>query len=377
MARAAPTHCRQARNRAFHSSRDDVRMSTGAFYLVKNLIPSEGLVVMWGPPKCGKSFWAFDLFMHIALGWEYRGLRVKGGPVFYCALEGQRGFTRRIEAYRRKHLKSKGAPFYLMSIPLDLIRDHKTLIASIREQCPAGVEPVAIVLDTLNRSLNGSESKDEDMAAYVRAADAIRAVFNCVVAIIHHCGVNVERPRGHTSLTGAADVQIAIKRDADKNVVATVEWSKDGPEDLEILSRLVEVDLGVDDDGDPINSLVIEPIGKPRASEVGKRSTKPPKANQAMLRALNKAILEVGERVTSNTIPRTIRVVSVDTWRRYAYQAGISPKNTEDSNRVAFDRAHRALINQDIVHAHNEYRWVLEPVAEQSSEQRGEHFPPF
>jgi hypothetical protein len=35
---------------------DDVLTSTTSFYLIKNLIPREGLVVVWGPPKCGKSF---------------------------------------------------------------------------------------------------------------------------------------------------------------------------------------------------------------------------------------------------------------------------------------------------------------------------------
>jgi hypothetical protein len=39
------------------------------------------------------------------------------------------------------------------------------------------------VLDTLNRSLAGSESDDEDMAAYVKAADAIREAFGCAVVI--------------------------------------------------------------------------------------------------------------------------------------------------------------------------------------------------
>ena len=50
-------------------------------YLVKRLIPQEGLVVIWGPPKCGKSFWTFDLTMHIAMGrLDYRGRRVKQTP---------------------------------------------------------------------------------------------------------------------------------------------------------------------------------------------------------------------------------------------------------------------------------------------------------
>ncbi len=37
---------------------DQIQLSTAPAYLVKGLIPRSGLVVIWGPPKCGKSFWA-------------------------------------------------------------------------------------------------------------------------------------------------------------------------------------------------------------------------------------------------------------------------------------------------------------------------------
>ena len=40
---------------------------------------------------------------------------------------------------------------------------------------------------------------DEDMAAYIQAADRLREKFACTVIIIHHCGINGDRPRGHTS----------------------------------------------------------------------------------------------------------------------------------------------------------------------------------
>jgi AAA domain len=53
----------------FHLTRFcDIAITEGVAYLVKDLIPTMGLVVVWGPPKCGKSFWMFDLAMHIALG---------------------------------------------------------------------------------------------------------------------------------------------------------------------------------------------------------------------------------------------------------------------------------------------------------------------
>ena len=81
--------------------------------------------------------------------------------------------------------------------PLPLSLTTGRSFASILAQCP---KPAAVAIDTLNRSLAGSESSDEDMAAYIRAADAIRDAFNCAVVIVHHCGHEGTRPRGHLSL---------------------------------------------------------------------------------------------------------------------------------------------------------------------------------
>src|SRR5262245_44738889 len=134
-----------------------------------------------------------------------------------------------------------------MPTRLDLVRDHTGLIASIQGQSET---PVLVLLDTLNRSLRGSESSDEDMTAYVRAADAIREAFECAVLIVHHCGVDANRPRGHTSLTGTADAQLAVKRDAANNVIVTVEHMKDGAEGAIVVSRLERVEIGTDEDGD-------------------------------------------------------------------------------------------------------------------------------
>jgi hypothetical protein len=58
---------------------DDITLGTGRRYLVKGLIPREGLTVIWGAPKSGKSFWTFDMVMHVALDWEYRvGVYIMG-----------------------------------------------------------------------------------------------------------------------------------------------------------------------------------------------------------------------------------------------------------------------------------------------------------
>jgi AAA domain len=240
---------------------DEIKLSTVPNYLIKGIIPRTGLVVIWGPPKCGKSFWTFDLMMYAALGRPYRGRRVQQGAVVYLALEGGYGFQARVEAWRRRHLADHRdpVPFYLLDVPVDLIADHQRLIAAIKAQFGSQIIPAAVVIDTLNRALIGDENKSDDMAKFIRASDMIRQAFGCVVPIVHHCGVAGGRPRGHTSLSGADDAQIAIERDKADNIIAKIEHMKDGEAGATIVSRLDRVELGDDDDGDPISSCVIVP----------------------------------------------------------------------------------------------------------------------
>jgi AAA domain len=233
-----------------------IKLGTNRRYLVKGVVPFPGLTVIWGPPKSGKSFWTLDLTMHVALGREYRGKRVHQGPIVYCCFEGQSGVSGRVEAFRQRFLAedAERVPFFLQPAPMDLIKEHQELIAAIRA---LESSPVAVVLDTLNRSLNGSENSDEDMGAYIKATDAIRDAFNSSVLVVHHCGVNDSRPRGHTSLTGAADARLAVTRDAAKNILVDVEFMKDGEGSERIVSALESVEVGKDEDGDIITSCVV------------------------------------------------------------------------------------------------------------------------
>jgi AAA domain-containing protein/bifunctional DNA primase/polymerase-like protein len=228
-------------------------------YLVDELIPITGLVDIWGKAKCFKNFWTLDLMLHVAMGWEYRDRRVRQGTVIYCAFEGGHGYKKRCEAQRRYYKIADDAdvPLYVMSGQASLVKDHKLLIADIRAQLGT-TTPVAVVLDTLNRSIDGSESKDTDMGAYVSAAGAIRDAFGCVVIIVHHCGLDETRPRGHTSLPGAVDAQLAVTREG-MSATVTVEMMRDGPEDTIVGSVLESIDVGEDEAGKVLTSLVVVP----------------------------------------------------------------------------------------------------------------------
>ena len=329
--------------------------------MVKGLIPRTGLTVIWGPPKSGKSFWTFDLAMHVALGWDYRGLRVQQGSVVYCAFEGQNGIKGRVEAFRLRHLAehAEGVPFYLQPGILDLVNDYRGLIAAI-SLALGDTKPAAVVLDTLNRSLRGSENSDEDMSAYIGAADAIREAFDCAVLIVHHCGVNDSRPRGHTSLTGAVDAQLAVKRDANGNIIVTVEWMKDGEgEGDTIASRLEVVEVGTDEDGEAITSCIVVP------SEItATATTKPirlPNAAKIARDCLKDVLARDGKVPPINAhIPNDTPTVSETAWRADCYARGISKGTTPRAREMAFARAAQSLQARGMIGRWDGECWIIQ-----------------
>lgn len=331
----------------------ELQLSTAARYLVKGIIPNVGLVVVWGEAKCGKSFKVFDMVAHVAAGWEYRGRRVKQRQVVYFALEGQEGFVARVEAFRKTHQISN-IPFYLSADRLVLPQDGAAVVASVRQQFP-DVKPGVVVLDTLNRSISGSENDPSDMGQYVRAADMIREAFNCVVIVIHHCGVEGSRPRGHTSLTGAADTQIAVKRDEAGNIVATVEFMKDGPQGETIVSSLEQIAVGKDDDGDVITSCVVRP------AEASKAGAKPrvTGATAVALRILQDTIIEEGGVPPANThIPPNARTIPEKTWRENCYARMSQDDTTQTSRQKAFVRASNSLQDKKLIGKYGDHVWL-------------------
>lgn len=331
----------------------DIHLGAAARYLVKGLIPNTGLVVVWGPPKCGKSFWVFDLVAHIAAGWQYRGRRVKQCPVVYFAFEGQEGFRARVEAFRQRNTIAD-MPFYLSADRVTLPADGPAVVAAIRTEF-TDVKPGVVVLDTLNRSIAGSENDPSDMGAYVKAADAIREAFDCVVVVIHHCGVEGARPRGHTSLTGAADAQIAVKRDESDRVIAMVEFMKDGPQGDSIVSELEQMTVGADEDGEEITSCVVRPCDGSAASRQTRATGQPAIA----LDILRELIVDIGTVPPSSAkIPVGTRTTTEETWRAGCYAKMFTEDRSQTAKQKAFVRAAKRLQDLQLIGKWGDHVWL-------------------
>jgi AAA domain len=261
-------------------------------YLVDELLPSRGIVVIWGAHKSFKSFVTLDIMFHVARGKEYHDRAVQQGTIAYCAFEGGHGYRKRIEALRRHHKlpEDERTPIFVMAGSANLIEDHRLLVNEIRDQLGA-VVPIAVVLDTLNKSLHGSESKDVDMGKYIAAAEAIREAFNCLVIIVHHSGWDATRLRGHSSLPGAVDAEISVRREAEMATV-TVELMRDGPEGQQIILKSKKTEVGYGANGELLTSLVFIPHDGTEEAVIRKEDW--PDALREIRKALVDAILTSG-----------------------------------------------------------------------------------
>ena len=321
-------------------------------YLIDELMPLRGIVLIWGKRKCLKSFLTYDLCFHVAHYHEYRGRGLLQGAVVYCAFEGAHGYKKRTEAIRRHHKIPDDTDVSLYLVPgrANMIKEYPLLISAVREQLHGEV-PRVVVLDTLNKSLVGSENKDVDMAAYVVAAEALRDAFDCVVIVIHHCGYDELHPRGHTSLAGAVDAEFEVAREGMLVTLKNVTM-RDGPEGFEIRSAAEIVEVGEDISGKVITSLVIVPTDAP-VTMTRKKGGRPNIGGPTLTDTLRMALADRGGMFQPATEKAAAHAVREEEVRRRfdsAYPAGeTTPEKIKEATDTAYRRAlHTACAEQKI-----------------------------
>lgn len=215
-------------------------------WLVRDVLPRGGLAVAYGEPGCGKTFLVLDLAAAIAQGEPWLGKRTKRGGVVYVACEGTlRG---RVEAYLVNNALDPRAVDFLRIVPhavnlLDPRADTVPLIEAAHQFADEAGPVALIVVDTLNRAMpGGNENAAEDMGALISNAKRIQEATGAAVLFVHHSGKDSSKgSRGHSSLKGAADLEIEIKADELGQRCATVVKAKDGTGGAQIHFRLVPV----------------------------------------------------------------------------------------------------------------------------------------
>jgi hypothetical protein len=120
------------------------------------------------------------------------------------------------------------------------------------------------------------------MTAYVRAAEAIRTAFGCVVIVVHHRGYDDSHARGHTSLAAAVDAELSITRAPGTPLCeVTVKHMREGPEDTKVVSKAKMIPLDPDRNGRPRSSIVLTETDEAIDPTAGKGG-RPDEAAQVM-----------------------------------------------------------------------------------------------
>jgi AAA domain len=292
--------------------------------------------------------------LHVSLGRSYRDYAVRQGVVVYCAFEGGHGYKGRIEALRRYYKigDEVDVPLYVMPGQVDLISDGKALTEEFSFQL-GDRTPAVVVLDTLNRSLSGSESSDKDMTLYVKAAEAVRKAFGCVCIIVHHCGYDDTHARGHTSLPAAVDAELSVVRDVQSPLLLVqVKQMRDGPEGMVVRSRAKMVPLDPDQNGKPRSSIVIIPEDGSEIIAPARQGGRPDTATPALVEALHAALDAKGEHfVPDGRLPlqaveqQHVREIF---YRRYV-DAEADGEKSGEAQRKAFKRGVENAVAKGVV----------------------------
>jgi hypothetical protein len=143
--------------------------------------------------------------------------------------------------------------------------DRVGLVEAVRE---AGAAGGVLVIDTLAQACPGfDENTGRDMGDAIAALNELQAALGGLVLVLHHSGKDASRGmRGHSSLLAALDVSLGTLRDGDRRSWY-LEKSKDDDDNVEHAFRLRAVPVGLNADGEPVTSCVIQPDeapGKPR-----------------------------------------------------------------------------------------------------------------
>ncbi|KEQ53386.1 AAA family ATPase [Sphingobium chlorophenolicum] len=300
--------------------------------VIKGVMPGEGIVVDYGQSGGGKSLLTFDMGTHIAEGRDWWGYRTKQRPVLYLALEGAAGFRKRVAAWETANGRDLPTGMGIAFDPFDLTKPDD--IAALAAECPPNV---VIFIDTLNRASGGAdENSPLGMGQIVAGASALQRLTNGLVVLIAHPGKDPTRGlRGHNSLFAAADAVIFVNRNGDRRSWK-LEKSKDGEDGIEHGFSLRVVNLGTDEDGDPITSCVVSPEG----GISPQWASKPLAPNKHMgMKTFREAAGEHG------IVDDDGNFVGVhkDAWRPVFYRN--STGDNEDSKRKAFNRARTDLVS--------------------------------
>src|SRR5262249_1841847 len=128
----------------------------------------------------------------------------------------------------------------------------------------------------------------------------------------------------------------------DENIITvTVEMMRDGPEETVVISEVMVIEVGQDQNGKPLTSLVVIPTDTP--ATVAAKQAKLPTSQRVFYQAMREALKTNGETSQPDVFAAPIQAVNQEAVRTRFYESyateGETPQKQQDARQKAFRRA--------------------------------------
>jgi hypothetical protein len=264
-------------------------------YVVQDLIPLDGDVIIYAPWGHLKSFVALDLAFSIATACKALGLFhvPEAGPVIYFAAEG---FTSMVKKRATAWEIAHGYEPYGVENNIYFVDDVLTTTDDSRieqdihdvEELLEGRKCKVFIIDTMNRALNGQDEDKAHVAAkYLNIAKMARKRIGGTSLTIAHAGKDLDRGiRGSSAWGAGFDTIILIDRHekdettGDHMISFTIAKQKDDEDGQRyyLRSRLISTP-----DGD---SLVLDPMEQEEGSVILRKTSRMATTDEDVISAI-------------------------------------------------------------------------------------------
>jgi AAA domain len=338
--------------------------------LVKGLLPETGTGLLSGQSGTYKTFCALNLAGAVATGKPFAGYTIKRpGAVFAFVSEGAGGWPQRLDALAKHSHDDARLPIYFTGDPVCLLDPNSVAIIIATLKLAGEVAkrdlnlPLSLVLfDTIIGAAGFAKPGDENDAVVnsklMNALAQISSETGTFVLGIDHFGKAVETgTRGSSAKEAAADVVLALL--ANKAVSGQVSEQRlavrkrrDGQAGIEHGFTVESVNLGEDEDGDPIQScaVVFSPVAAtPLPKEVDGWS----KSLQTLKRILMSLLADCGQEIQPHADGGMVRALKAETLRAEFFKQHLADgaDDKEGAKRRAYNHAVKAAQNKGLIAA--------------------------
>ena len=366
---------------SFRSHRD--RNMPSPRHLIKGLLPETGTGLLAGQSGVYKSFVGLKLAGAIATGQPFiSGYSTKrqGATLIFCS-EGAGELPVRLEALSQAEHGGRVLPIYYCDYPVALldplsVQDCIVTASAVNDAAMRDhrLPLVSIQFDTVLGCSGFRASGDENDAVVggklmAALAEISQATGTFVLGIDHFGKSETTGTRGSSSKEARADVVLALLANKALSGEVTacrlaIRKSRSSQSGAQFAFTVRNVSLGLDEDDEPLSSLVVDfseaPVAASSADQDGAWTR-----SLAVLRRIVMALLaDKGEMIRPSSEAPEVRAICAETVREEFYRQHLadSAGDKQEAKRKAYRRAVTTAQAKGLIDAREidgkEYLWL-------------------